>query len=180
MQQKPDLSQFSFFSDISRESLGEIEAFSHIQTYEKGEIVFHSQEPAEHLYGLMQGDVDLLILFTDKIITKDIKYEEYISTQVKNVEKPVKIDEIKQDEIFGWSAFVEPGKMTSTACCAQASEIVLIPAARLKSLFGNDPKLGYLLSTRISSIIAQRLDSRTQKLVRAWCELYEADRISSV
>lgn len=180
MQQKPDLSQFPFFSDISREYLEEIEAFSHIKTYEKGDIIFQSQEPAEHLYGLMQGDVDLLILFTDKILTKDIKYEEFISTQVKNVEKQVKIDEIKQNEVFGWSAFVEPGKMTSTACCAQASQIALIPADKLKSLCGNDPELGYLLSTRISAIIAQRLNSRTQKLVRTWCELYEADCIRSV
>ncbi len=69
--------------------------------------------------------------------------------------------------------------MTATARCEDDCEIVLIPASRLKQLFSRDPELGYLLSARISSIIAHRLNSRTQKLVDAWCSLYESGHDTS-
>ncbi len=108
-----ELSLFPFFSGISRDRLAEIEAFSIVQNYEKGAAVFESNEPARNLYGLIQGDVDLSILFKEEIITKDIKHEEYISTNVENLEKPIIIEKVKNHDIFGWSALVEPERMTA-------------------------------------------------------------------
>jgi len=180
MNKNPDLSLFPFFSGISRDRLAEIEAFSIIQTYEKGAAVFHSNEPARNLYGLIQGDVDLSILFKEEIITKNIKHEEYISTNVENLEKPVTIETVKNHDIFGWSALVEPEQMTSTARCTSDCEIILFPASNLKQIFNNDPELGYLLSSRLNVIIAHRLKHRTEKLVDAWCTLYETESISAV
>jgi hypothetical protein len=43
-----------------------------------------------------------------------------------------------------------------------------------------DPEFGYLLSVRVCSIIAQRLNYRAEKLVDAWCSLFEAEKISAV
>jgi CRP-like cAMP-binding protein len=175
-----NLSSFPFFSGISRDRLAEIEAFSIVQNYEKGAAIFQSNEPARNLYGLIQGEVDLSILFKEEIISKDIHYEEYISAYVEYLEKPIIIDNIKNHDIFGWSALVEPERMTATARCTRDCEIVLIPASDLKQIFNNDPELGYLLSSRINIIIAQRLDSRTKKLVDAWCSLFEMEKISAV
>lgn len=180
MNKNVELSFFPFFSGISRDRLAEVEAFSIVQNYEKGAAVFESNEPARYLYGLIQGDIDLSILFKDKIITKDIKYEEYISTNVENFEKPIIIEKVKNHDIFGWSALVEPERMTATARCANDCEIVLIPASELKQIFNNDPELGYLLSARLNILIAQRLSSRTEKLVNTWCSLFETERISAV
>ena len=180
MNKNPDLSLLPFFSGISRDRLAEIEAFSIVQNYEKGAVVFQNNEPARNLYGLIQGDVDLSIMFKEEIITKNIKHEEYISANVENLEKPIIIEKVKSHDIFGWSALVEPGRMTATARCASDCEIVLIPASDLKQIFNNDPELGYLLSSRINIIIAQRLNSRTEKLVGTWCSLFETERISTV
>ena len=180
MNKKTDLSLFPFFSGISRDRLAEIDAFSIVQTYEKGAAVFQSNEPARNLYGLIQGDVDLSILFKEEIITRNIKYEEYISTNVENLEKPVIIETVKNHDIFGWSSLVEPERMTATARCASDCEIILFPASDLKRIFNNDPELGYLLSSRINIIIAQRLNSRTERLVDTWCSLFETESISAV
>ncbi len=180
MSRTVNLSQFLFFSDISNERLAEIEVFSMVQIYEKGDVIFASNEPARNLYGLVKGDVSLSLLFKEEIITKDIKYEEYINTSVENFEKPVIIDKIKNGDIFGWSALVQPERMTATARCEKECEIVIIPASDLKKIFSSDSELGYLLSVRISSIIAHRLNSRTEKLVDAWCSLFEAEKISAV
>ncbi len=175
-----DLSSVPFFSDISPERVAQLEGFSMIQQYDEGEVVFENSETARNLYALMDGEVELSILFKDKIVTKDIKYEEYIRTHVESLEKPVVIDRIQEKDVFGWSALVPPGKMTATARCATGCSIVLIPSGELMNAFNKDPELGYLLTSRISSIIVQRLNSRTQKLVDAWCALFEAERISAV
>ncbi len=174
------LSQFEFFSDISLERLAEIEAFTIMQNYDKGDVVFNSDEPAKNLYCLGNGEVNLAILFKEEIITKDVKFEEYISTNVEVFEKPIIIEKVKPGDIFGWSALVAPKKMTATARCASDCEIALIPADRLKQVFNKDPELGYLLSSRISSIIVKRLNSRTEKLVATWCSLFETEEISPV
>ena len=180
MNKHPDLSIFPFFAGISRERLAEIETFSITQNYAKGAAVFQSDEPARNLYGLVQGDVELSIPFKEEIVTKDIKYEEYISTNIENHEKPIIVEKVKPHDIFGWSALVKPERMTATARCADDCEIVLIPASDLKNMFNNDPELGYLLSTRISTLIARRLNSRTEKLVDTWCSLFDTERISAV
>lgn len=174
------LSIFPFFSGISRDRLAEIETFSIVQNHEKGAVVFQRNETARNLYGLIKGDIDLSILFKEEIITKDIKYEEHISTNVEKFEKPIIIEKVKNHDIFGWSALVEPEKMTATARCASDCEIVLIPASALKQIFNNDSELGYLLCSRLNSIIAQRLNSISEKLVDTWCSLFETERISTV
>ena len=180
MNQIADLSNFPFFSDISRDRLAQIEAFSMVRTYEKGSVVFQSNEAAENLFGLIRGDLNLSIIFKEEIVTKNIKYEEYISTNVEILEKPVIIEKIKNHDIFGWSALVQPQRMTATAQCETDCEVVVIPAFDLKQIFSNDPELGYLLSVRISNIISQRLHTRTKHLVDAWCSLFETEKISSV
>lgn len=180
MNKKPDLSVFSFFSGISPDRLDEIESFSFVQSYEKGAAVFKKNEPARNLYGLIRGDIDLSILFKEKIVTKDIKYEEYIRTHVEILEKPMVIESVENHHIFGWSAMVEPEKMTATATCNSDCEVVVIPASNLKATLNHDPELGFIISSRISSLIAKRLDSRTEKLVDTWCSLFETERIGSV
>lgn len=174
------LAAFGFFSGISRERLAEIESFSVIQAYEEDEVVFMGNEPAKNLYGLVSGEITLSILFKEEIVTRDVKWEEYKQTQVEVFEKPVVVENVTAGEIFGWSALVEPARMTATARCAAAGEVLLIPADKLKAMFGRDPELGYLLSSRIGNIIARRLNSRTQKLVDAWCTLFETGRIGAV
>lgn len=174
------LDRFPFFSGVSREQLSEIESFAISQQYERGQVVFQNNEPAKNLYALAGGEVDLAILFREEVVTKDIKYEEYISTRVELFEKPIVIERVKPFEIFGWSALVSPEKMTATARCASDCEIILVPAADLKQMFGRDPELGYLLTRRISSIIAKRLNSRTEKLVDAWCMSFDTGQITTV
>lgn len=177
MNNNVDLSIFSFFSSLSKERLAEIESFSILQHYKKGDIVFDCNEPARNLYGIVSGEVDLSILFKEKIITKNIKYEEYISTHIENLEKPITIETVQKGDMFGWSALVEPEKMTATARCNKDCDIVLIPAVDLKELFARDPELGYHLSSQINSLIAQRLNNRTENLVEAWCTLFETEHI---
>ncbi len=173
MDKKLDFSIFPFFSNISAERLSELEAFSFTQTYDKGSVVFQKNEPAKYLYALIKGEIELSILFKEKIITKDIKHEEYINTHVEKFERPIAIELITEKGIFGWSSLVEPAIMSSTATCLSNSTVALIPAVELKTVFNKDNELGYIISSRINTLIATRLSSRTEKLVDSWCQLFE-------
>lgn len=175
-----DLSFFPFFSDISADRLAEIETFSMLKTYKKDDVVFQCNESARNLFGLVQGKIELTLLFKEEIITKDIKHEDYISTNIEILKKPVVIENVLNRDIFGWSALVEPEKMTATAKCHSDCDIAIIPASNLKKLFNKDPELGCLLNSRISVIIAQRLNSRTEKLVDTWCSLFDIETIRSI
>lgn len=180
MNENQDLSQFPFFSGISRERLAEIESLSMVQTFTRGNTVFRNNEPARNLYALAEGQVSLSILFREDIVTREIRYEDYIRTNIETLEKPVVIENIKAKDIFGWSALVEPERMTATATCEKDCEILLFPASDLRRVFNTDPKLGYLLCSRLNSLIARRLNSRTERLVNTWCSLFETEKISTV
>lgn len=173
MNEKIDLTPFPFFSDISRERLSAIEAVAMVQSYQAGNEVFRNNEPARNLYGVLEGEVALSLLFKEEIVTKDINYEAYISTRIETFERPIIFEHVGEKDLFGWSALVPPQKMTATATCLKDSEIVLIPADRLRDLFNTDPELGYLISSRLNSLIAERLNTRTKKLVEAWCSLFD-------
>ena len=175
-----DLSRFPFFSGLPEQALKKVETFSTLESYEKGDIVFQNNDPAENLYGLVSGTIDLSILFKEEIVTRKIKYEEYITTQVEVLEKPVIFEQVKDRDIFGWSALVAPEKMTATARCTSDCDVVHIPSPELKQAFSTDPELGYILSSRLNALIARRLNNRTQSLVEAWCALFEAGEIERV
>ncbi len=173
MNEKVDLAVFPFFSGISSERLSQIESFSILQYYDENDVIFLSNEPARNLYGVIKGEVELTLLFKEEIVTKDIKYEEYIATHVEVMEKPIVIEQVEEQGIFGWSSLVEPEIMTATARCKKDCGIILIPASDLKNMFHSDPEFGYLMTSRLNALISRRLNSRTEKLVEAWCQLFE-------
>jgi CRP-like cAMP-binding protein len=177
MNKEIDFSIFPFFSDISLERQSEIESISFVQSHEKGSILFQKNEPARYIYGLIEGCVELNITFKEEVVTKDIKHEDYINTHIETFERPIAIEYVKENDILGWSALVEPERMTSTALCINDSKVALIPASDLKKIFNNDPELGYIISSRINALIARRLFSRTEKLVDAWCQLFDTANI---
>lgn len=144
-----------------------------VQTYSKGSTIFHHNEAADNLYALIRGDLELSIIFTEEIITKKIKHEEYIQTKKQILERPIVIETVNDNEIFGWSALVEPWLMTATATCISDAKIAFFPASGLRQLFSRDPELGYIISTRLTGLIASRLHNRTEKLVDAWCTMFK-------
>jgi CRP/FNR family cyclic AMP-dependent transcriptional regulator len=177
MVNKEMLSNFAIFSDVDQDELAEIAQGCGILEFKPNEVIFHQDEEAENLYGLLDGEVELIIMFKEKKLKTNIKYEKSLSTQEKTVERPIVFRTISPGKVFGWSSLVKPRIFTATARCSKKSQIFSLPASHLVAMFEKDAALGYLFMIRLSEIIAQRLRTRTKMLIEAWGEAFKVDRM---
>jgi CRP-like cAMP-binding protein len=177
MPNKDLLLGFKFFSDISPEVLETMASKCEILDFKTNDIIFSYEESAEHFYGLINGEVELSLVFTDKVLKTEVEYEEAVHARIVDQEKHIVVDNVRPGQVFGWASIVGPGKRTVTAKCIEASRVFSIPAADLKAMFDADHTLGYLLMKRMSDIISRRLKNRTGKLIETWVEAFDVGEI---
>ncbi len=177
MLEKGLLTEFKVFSDIPQDKLEEIVQLCDILEFKSQEVIFNQDEAAKNLYGVLDGKVELSIMFKEKILKTDIQYEESILSRSEDVERQIVVDIVGPTEVFGWSSMVRPDLLTSTASCSIPTRIFSIRAANLKAMFEQNPALGYVFMEKLAEIISQRLQKRTDKLIEAWGEAFEIDRV---
>jgi CRP-like cAMP-binding protein len=177
MLDKSVLEKFKFFADLTEDRLEEIAKIGELHTFEPGDTIFQIEDASEHLFGVVDGAVEMRLIFEEKILRPVIKYEEVNRSYIEILKKPIQVASVTPGKIFGWSALVSSRIRTVTAQCAQASTLIALPADGLRDLFAKDPTLGYLLMSRLCDIVAQRLKNRTEKLIEAWGEAFELDEI---
>jgi CRP-like cAMP-binding protein len=177
MPEKNLLTGFSFFSDVDSDTLEAISKKGEILEFNAEDVIFHYKAPSTHFFGLLEGEVDLILVFKNKVLKTDIEYEEAIQATMVDEEKAIIVDTVAPGQIFGWSSLVGPGKRTVTAQCSEASRVISIPADELKSMFDMDHTLGYIVMRRLGDIIAKRLRNRTEKLIETWGEAFDIGSI---
>jgi CRP-like cAMP-binding protein len=177
MSEKNLLTGFSFFSDVDSDTLEAISKKGQILEFDAEDEIFHYKAPSTHFYGLLEGEVDLILVFKDKVLKTDIEYEEAIQATMVDEEKEIIVDTVAPGQVFGWSSLVGPGKRTVSAKCSAASRVISIPADELKAMFDKDHTLGYIVMRRLSDIIAKRLRNRTDKLIETWGEVFDIGSI---
>jgi CRP-like cAMP-binding protein len=177
MPQKNLLTGFSFFSDVDSDTLEAIAKKGEILESNAGDVIFRVDEPATHFYGLLEGGINLILIFKDKILKTDIEFEEAIQASLVDEEKEIIVDTVKAGQVFGWASIVGPAKRTVSAECSQKSRMIAIPAEELKAMFEKNHTLGYIFMKRLSDIIARRLRNRTDKLIETWGEAFDIGSI---
>ena len=171
------LAGFKFFEDVQPDNLDSIARMAEVVEYKAGEFIFRFDEPAIHLYGVIEGEVDLSVIFKDKILKTEIEYEEAIQARIVEEEKSIVVDTVLPGQVFGWASLVGPARRTVTASCTEASRILTLPAAELRTMFEADHALGYAIMKKMSDIISKRLKKRTDKLIETWVEAFDVDEI---
>ena len=177
MPDKNLLSRFSFFSDVNPDALEAIVKKGEILEFKAKDVIFKVEAPATHLYGLLEGEIDLVLVFKDKVLKTDIEYEETIQASMVDEEKEIIVDRVKAGQVFGWASIVGPAKRTVNAECSQNSRVIALPADELKAMFDKDHTLGYIIMKRLGDIIAKRLRHRTDKLIETWGEAFDIGSI---
>lgn len=177
MPEKNLLAGFSFFSDVDSDTLEAIAAKGEILEFKAQDVIFHVDEPATHFYGLLEGEVDLVLVFKDKVLKTDIEYEEAIQATMVDEEKEIIVDTVTAGQVFGWASIVGPSKRTVNAECSEPSRVIAIPADELIAMFDKDHTLGFTIMKRLSDIIAKRLRHRTDKLIETWGEAFDIGSI---
>ncbi|MDX1709473.1 MAG: cyclic nucleotide-binding domain-containing protein [Desulfobacterales bacterium] len=177
MPQKNLLAGFSFFSDVEADALEAIALKGAVLKFNAQDVIFQVDEPATHFYGLLEGEIDLILIFKDRVLKTDIEYEEAIQATIVDEEKEIIVDTVSQGQVFGWASLVGPSKRTVKAQCSQNCRVIAIPADSLKAMIEKDHTLGYTIMHRLCDIIAKRLRNRTDKLIEAWGEAFDISSI---
>jgi len=145
--------------------------------FKAGDTIFEEGANAVNLYGLLEGEVKLSILFRDKIMKTDIRFEESIRTYFETIEKKIITDVIGPDSVFGWSCMIKPGVWTSTAQCATPVQALVLKAVEIKAVLDGSPNAGKLFMERLLEIVSRRLKNRTEKLIESWAEAFNIDQL---
>ncbi len=112
------------------------------KTYQAEETIFEAGEQAKQLYVLEEGQVHLVV----KIPINSSGSPE--QTVVRTITK---------GGVFGWSALVPPYVRTMSAVLQKCSNVMTISGNELRSLFDQDPGLGYEVMNGLVRIIGSRV-----------------------
>jgi CRP-like cAMP-binding protein len=123
-------------------------------TLEDTEIVFEESHPAEALYFLLEGCIELYYTVRDAYLAID--------------RKEVLVCQINVGEPFGISTMIEPFILTSTARSCKTSRVIKFDAQALKKLLQQDPHLEVFLLRQVAKAAIERLHATRTQLAAAW------------
>jgi CRP-like cAMP-binding protein len=142
---RPLLEQSELFKGVSPEEFKVLTPLARYETFNTGSIVFFQDALAEKAYLLDYGVVALKTSLADSL---EITYEMIT----------------RRGDFFGWSALVEPFRLTATAICLEKTRVLELHRKDLNHLFGRYPQLGFKVMKNLCILIARRLH-RTRQLV---------------
>lgn len=143
------LKEFALFEGVNDDVLKDIAALCHERSYREGELCFLQGRKATELYLCRIGSVDVTV----------------------RVREPwgmeVTVHTARADEIFGWSAMLEPYIYTASAKCQERTKVICINRSDLINFFREKPEVGYLVMTNLGTVISSRLTESRLKLSKA-------------
>ena len=144
---REDLKQIVMLTYLTDSMLDNLAQIVDILRFDRDDILFRENEPAERFYMLISGNVLL---------------EQRVSGEVTAI-----IGSIKPGLSFGWSAMVAGTDYTSDAVCVEPSEIYSFKQSKVQKLFAQHPEMGFRFYRRLLVIIKKRLDYRTDQFRQA-------------
>jgi CRP/FNR family cyclic AMP-dependent transcriptional regulator len=148
------LRHYPFFHSLDDAQLRAVATIAEEESIEAGVTLFWKGQPAEVLYFLEDGHVDL--------------YYTIGETNPSDVRKGIPVGEINPGEPFSISALIEPHILSSTARVSRSSRIIKIEAKLLRALFEKDHKLAYLLTYQAAKAVIERLHTTHIQLAAVW------------
>ncbi len=136
------LRRYPFFAHLDDAQLKAIAMISQEQEVNKGSVLFQEGQPADTIYLLLSGGVDLFFTVVDAGGATPREYP---------------VDDINPGEVFGISALIDPHILTSSARASQNSRTVCIDGAELRKACEKDQHMGCLLMQQAAKAFAERL-----------------------
>lgn len=143
-----------FFSQFKEEQLISLSMITEQVSLESEETLFEEGKPAQELYFLLSGCVDLYYTLTDSARPQD--------------RKEALVCQVNPGEMFGISALIEPFMLTATARSSGQSEVLRLDLEQLQELFEKDPHLEILMMHKVAKAAIERLHCTRLLLAAAY------------
>jgi CRP/FNR family transcriptional regulator, cyclic AMP receptor protein len=131
------LKNFSCFHDLSDEQRQAIAQLTTAVCYPPGHVLFKEGKPAEHIFLLANGQVEILYQIGE--------------------DQPTRVDLISGEEILGCCTLVPPYLNTSTAKNLTEVEVLEIESEALRNLMKEDCSLGFAIQQQVIQILLDRV-----------------------
>ncbi len=138
------LRPYAHFARLGPESSQKLASIADEQTVAAGQTIFAESDPAEYLYLIVRGEVNL-------------------ACELGNGELRV-ADTLVAGELAGWAAFVEPYRCRTLATAVKDTQLVRLDAARLRGFCNTDHALGKQLLAQVVQMLSNRLNSARVQL----------------
>ncbi len=134
------LRRYPFFAGLSEDQLRGIAMIAAEVSLPEKTVIFKGESEAQCFYILVSGEVELL-------------YSGGGEGRVVNAY----VGSIAPGEVFGYSALLEPYKMTTTARSEGPVSAIAIDACGLRAMCEVDNRLGYTFMQHLAQALAERL-----------------------
>ena len=114
--------------------------------FEAGHVIFREGEPANRFYLIERGKVSL---------------------ESSTLGEPVKIEEIGDGDLLGWSWLFPPYAWHFTARALENTTAIFFYGTVLREYSEKDHSLGFELFKRMSAVMLRRLQAARQKLLNS-------------
>ena len=125
----------TFFNNIESNVIEEIKSAGSKKTFEPEQMIFQKGSPADYLYILEHGCVELLL-----------RHEEQLLFRLK-----------EPGEVFGWSSLVEKGVYTSTSISKSPTLVLKISKKDIEMIFVRHPRAAIIFYQHLGSIFSKRI-----------------------
>ena len=141
------LEEVEVFKELDDRQLTLIQGCCQEKEYSKGEKIFGINEDPLYLYAVIKGEVEL---------RQDISKNPYDRITV-----------IGEKMIFGWSSLVSPYEYRLSAySVSKTCSVLKIDTKKLKELMDNDHRLGYLIMSKILSVVGSRFYGLREEVIK--------------
>jgi len=148
------LRRYPFFSQLSDANLKALAMVSEVEEVKAGTAIFAEGQPAEYLYFLLEGSIDLTYAVGEGLNPKTYKV--------------FQVGEINPEEVFGISALIEPFTINANGSAAKHCRYITIDAKALRAMMEMDSRMGFLFMTRIAKVAMEQLVAIRVQLAAAW------------
>jgi len=138
-----DLKHIVMLTYLTEPMLEKLSQIIDVLRFDKQEVIFRQNEPAQRFYMLKLGKVLLELRISDKVT--------------------VCVGAIRPGYAFGWSAMLEGGIYSTDAICAEPSEVLSFRKEKIMTLFEQDPEMGFRMYQRFLIMIKKRYEDRTEQ-----------------
>jgi CRP-like cAMP-binding protein len=177
MLDKNMLKEFKIFSAAEEAALAAVAQFAEEIGCKGGDTLYRAGDVSDRIYAVLEGEIELHLTFEEKILKPAIKYEEIDESRFEFLRRPIQVAVASRGAVFGWSALLESRQRTLTASCRNDCRLVALSGDRLKTLFENEPRLGYTVMHQLCNLVYTHLEKRTAKMIEAWGQAFGTDSI---
>ena len=147
------LRRYPFFSFMNHVQLHEVSMITEEKNLEAGAVLFASGEPANALYLLREGGVELHCIVTDE--------------RGMEREQDFLVGMVNPGEMIGISALIRPYQYTTGALTSETSQLLEFDAVELRALCEKDTVLTAELQRHIAEVTLERLNQTRVQLLAA-------------